>query len=199
MQVTAPKTTGGAFENYAQTLATCVKATQANDISGKPIDPETAVGQAIEMIRTASKSGGRVIFIGNGGSAAIASHMAVDYSTNGKLPAMALNDGAMLTCVSNDLGYENVFSHQIEMHGRSEDLLIAISSSGQSSNILNAVKTGKDIGMAVITLSGFKQDNPLRRDGDLNFYSESSAYGVVEISHLTLCHSFCDLHISDAT
>ena len=88
-------------------------------------------------------AGNKLIFVGNGGSAAItASHMATDYSKNGNIRALALNDSSMLTCLGNDLGYDRVFAKQIELHARAGDLVIAISSSGRSANILNAVGRG---------------------------------------------------------
>ena len=99
----------------------------------------------------------------------------------------------MLTCLGNDLGYERVFAKQIEMHGRAGDLLIAISSSGRSANILNAVEAGRAAGCAVVTLSGFTPDNPLRTLGDVNFYLNSDRYGFVEIGHLTICHAILDM------
>jgi D-sedoheptulose 7-phosphate isomerase len=140
----------------------------------------------------AHAAGNKLIFLGNGGSAAIASHMAADYSKNGNLRALALNDAAMLTCVGNDLGYDRVFAKQIELHGRRGDLVVAISSSGRSANILNAVAAAREAGCTVVTLSGFTPDNPLRQLGDLNFYVASDRYGLVEVSHLTLCHALLD-------
>ena len=83
----------------------------------------------------------RLFFIGNGGSAAIASHMAADFAKNGGVPALAFNDGASLTCLANDYGYEQVFALPLRQHMRSGDCLIAISSSGKSVNILNAANS----------------------------------------------------------
>ena len=119
--------------------------------------------------------------------------MAIDYTKNGGIRAMAMNDGAALTCLSNDLGYENVFAKQLEMHAREGDLLVAISSSGSSENILRAVGAARDRGCAVITLSGFSSNNPLRQLGDLNLYVPSGEYGFVEVTHLSLCHAMLDL------
>ena len=107
--------------------------------------------------------------------------------------ALAFNDAAALTCLSNDFGYEYVFAKQIEAHARPGDLLIAISSSGRSRNILAAVHQARLSGCRVITCSGFDDDNELRRLGDVNLYVRSHAYGVVEIAHLTLCHAMLDL------
>ena len=98
----------------------------------------------------------------------------------------------MLTCLGNDLGYDRVFAKQIELHARSGDFLVAISSSGGSPNILNAVQAAQSTGCTVITLSGFKPDNALRSKGEVNFYIASDRYGFVEIGHLTICHAILD-------
>jgi D-sedoheptulose 7-phosphate isomerase len=135
----------------------------------------------------------KVMFVGNGGSAAIASHMAIDYSKNGGFSALAFNDGAALTCLANDLGYDRVFAEQVAQHGRSGDLLVAISSSGSSANIVNAAVAARARDIAVLTLSGFEPDNRLRALGDINIYVPSGLYGFVEIAHLTFCHAILDI------
>jgi D-sedoheptulose 7-phosphate isomerase len=188
----------GKFSDYFATLERLLQATEASGRDGvMPL--ERALGSALDLARAAHERGGKLIFIGNGGSAAIASHMATDYSKNGGMRSLAFNDGAMLTCLGNDYGYEHVFSKQIEFHAFAGDLLIAISSSGQSPNILRAVETARKIGCDILTLSSFRPDNPLRRMGDLNLYVATSAYGFAEISHLTLCHSILDRAIAAAT
>lgn len=134
----------------------------------------------------------RIFFIGNGGSAAIASHMAEDFLKSASFAAMCFNDGAQLTCLANDLGYERVFSIPLMAHGRVGDILVAISSSGSSRNILNALEAVKGLGLTVITLSGFDSDNPLRKRGHVNFYVPSMKYGVVEVAHLAILHLILD-------
>lgn len=181
------------FESYLATLADALAETQATDREGRSLPVGDAVDWAIRAARAAHAAGCKLVFVGNGGSAGIASHQAIDYSKNGNMRALALNDSAALTCLANDLGYENVFSKQIEMHGREGDLLLAISSSGNSQNILNAVRQARSAKIGVVTFSGFKPDNKLRGLGDVNFYVPSSEYGFVEISHLALCHSILDL------
>jgi D-sedoheptulose 7-phosphate isomerase len=160
--------------------------------SGERLDMAEAVNQIMALARRTHAAGNKLIFVGNGGSAAIASHMATDYSKNGDVRAMALNDTSMLTCLGNDLGYDRVFAKQVELYARADDLVIAISSSGRSANILNAVKAARAAKCAVVTLSGFTADNPLRRLGDINFYVASDRYGFVEIGHLTICHAILD-------
>ena len=107
--------------------------------------------------------------------------------------ALAFNDASALTCLGNDLGYQNVFAKQLEFHAHAGDLLIAISSSGCSPNILAAVAAARTANVGVVTFSGFGRDNELRRAGDLNFYVRSSEYGFVEVAHLSLCHAILDL------
>lgn len=184
--------TAGDLNRYFTFLRHVLLNATATRPGGQDLDYAAAVSEAMQLARATHDAGRKIIFIGNGGSAAIASHMATDYSKNGGLRAMAMNDGATLTCLSNDLGYENVFAKQIEMHANEGDLLIAISSSGRSESITKAVRTAREKGGAVITLSGFAPGNPLRALGDLNFYVASDQYGYVEIAHLAICHAILD-------
>jgi len=177
---------------YFTTLSDHLSQTAVTSASGDALDIAEAVNRVMGWARAAHAAGNKLIFVGNGGSAAIASHMATDYSKNGDVRAMALNDTAMLTCLGNDLGYERIFAKQIELYARADDLVLAISSSGRSANILNAVKAARAAKCAVVTFSGFTADNPLRRLGDINFYVASDRYGFVEIGHLTICHAVLD-------
>ena len=185
------------ISQYFATLAHCLQTTMVSSGAGDTLTLDAAVGQLMAQAVDAHARGNKLIFVGNGGSAAIASHMATDYSKNGGVRALALNDGSMLTCLGNDLGYEQVFAKQIEWQARPEDIVIAISSSGRSPNILNAVKAARDAKCGVVTFSGFTPDNPLRKLGDINFFLASDQYGFVEIGHLTLCHLVLDFICAD--
>lgn len=147
---------------------------------------------AVAMVQQAKWDGRTIYFIGNGGSAAIASHMAADFLKNGNVAAQCFNDGALTTCLANDLGYENVFARPLLLHGKKGDVLVAISSSGQSKSILSAVEVAKTKGMGVIVLSGFSPDNPLRAMGDVSFYVPYDNYGTVEICHHAIIHAVLD-------
>jgi D-sedoheptulose 7-phosphate isomerase len=186
---------------YFTSLTRYLNDTVVTSAGGEPLALSEAVNQVMRQALQAHAAGNKLIFVGNGGSAAIASHMATDYSKNGDIRSVALNDSSMLTCLGNDLGYDRVFAKQIELHARPGDLVIAISSSGRSANILNAVKAARASGCAVVTLSGFTAGNPLRGLGDINFYIASDRYGFVEIGHLTICHAIldfiCGLRITD--
>ncbi len=164
----------------------------ATDDQGRSSDLAAAMDVILQKIQAMNKAQGKIIFIGNGGSAGIASHQAVDYWKNGKIRATAFNDASLLTCVGNDYGYAHVFEKPIEMFAQSQDILFAISSSGQSENILRGVGAAKKIGCQAVTFSGFAPENPLRALGDINFYVASQEYGPVEISHLTLSHYLLD-------
>jgi D-sedoheptulose 7-phosphate isomerase len=134
----------------------------------------------------------RIFFIGNGGSAAIAMHMATDWQKNGRFATFGPGDCSLMSCYGNDYGFDHVYSEQIERHGQLGDLLFAISSSGMSENILRAVDVANSKMMNVITLSGFGEGNFLRTRGQVNFYVPSNLYGTVEIVHLAILHSILD-------
>jgi D-sedoheptulose 7-phosphate isomerase len=142
--------------------------------------------------RNGERPGSKVMLVGNGGSAAIASHTAIDLVKNCGVRAMAFNDVSALTCLANDIGYEHVFAEQVRAHGFKGDTLVAISSSGKSANILKAVEQAHKRGIFVVTFSGFRPDNPLRASGQVNFYVPSMSYGHVELAHGIMLHAVTD-------
>ncbi len=150
------------------------------------------LAKAVELVLNTDDNNHKVMIIGNGGSAAIASHQAVDLWKNGGVRATAFNDASLLTCVGNDFGYEELFAQPISQFADRGDLLIAISSSGKSPNITKGVEAARKRGCTVIGFSGFQPGNPLSRLGDLNFYIKSDSYGIVEVGHLWLLHSVID-------
>ncbi len=180
------------MHKYIQRLSGLLENLETTNKKGKATNTDAALNSCIKAILSCAASKGKVIFIGNGGSASIASHQAVDFWRNGKIKAISFNDASLLTCLSNDFGYEYVFQKSIRMFAEKKDVLIAISSSGKSKNIINAVKEARRIGCGIITLSGFSKANPLRKLGWVNFYINSNSYGLVEISHLAICHYILD-------
>jgi len=152
------------------------------------------------MERTGLAEGtAKMILIGNGGSAAIASHIAIDYMKNGGFRTLCFTDPSMLTCFSNDYGYEYVYEKPISRLGNPGDMLIAISSSGRSKNILNAVKAAIARRMTVVTCSGFDEENPLRTLGEVNFYVPSHNYPAVEGVHMTILDSILQASLRSRT
>ena len=123
---------------------------------------------------------------------AICSHMMEDYAKIGRYRTFAFSDAALITCYSNDYGYENAMAEWLKVHMDEGDLLVVISSSGNSANIINASVEAKNLNGKVITLSGFKPDNKLRSKGDVNFYLPITNYGVVECFHQVITHTLLD-------
>lgn len=185
---------GLSTEAFADSLRRSYMETQVT--FGSPVKskklPE-ALERTRDMFRAAHKSGGKVIFIGNGGSAAIASHMATDYTKNGGIRSVAFNDAPTLTCMANDFGYENAFKKLIEYYAFKNDVVVCISSSGNSQNILRASGEARARNLKLITFSGFDPENSLRIGGNLNFYVPAGDYGLIEITHLTLLHTITSL------
>ena len=138
------------------------------------------VADAIMDVSARSK---KIILAGNGGSAAMASHVAVDLTKAARIRSINFNEADLLTCFANDYGYENVFEKAVEFYGDEGDLLVLISSSGQSKNVLNAAKKARGMDIGVITLTGFRRDNQLRQMGDFNLWVNSTSYNVVEMTH----------------
>jgi len=178
---------------YVATLADAIGHAEATDLTGQPMSLEDGCEWVRRAAHEAHDSGHKIMFVGNGGSAGIASHLAIDFSKNGGLRSLSFNDPSALTCLANDLGYENVFAKQIDLHARAGDLLVAISSSGRSPNILAAAAAARGRECRIATYSGFSRDNDLRLVGDVNFYVPAQEYGFVEIAHLTLCHAVLDM------
>jgi D-sedoheptulose 7-phosphate isomerase len=179
-------------DNYYSDLFSVINSIRITDGNGRNMTFSEGIDRVYTFIISQAKTGNKIIFIGNGGSAAISSHMAIDFWKNGKIKAISFNDGPQLTCLGNDFGYKHIFEKPIEMFAESGDILIAISSSGKSENILLGVQTAKIKGCKVITLSGFDDNNPLSSLGELNFYVPSKSYGPVEVIHHSICHCIID-------
>ena len=139
--------------------------------------------QASSMVWETHKSSKKIIIAGNGGSAAMASHVAVDFTKAASIRAVNFNEADLITCFANDYGYEHWVAKALEAYADKGDLAILISSSGKSQNIINATEKATEIGLSTITLSGFFKDNPLKKSGDLNLWVDSCEYNVIEMTH----------------
>lgn len=181
------------IEKYRRTIINLTDSIKVTKGKNYQVDMHQGVEMACNLVKKRSEEGGKIFFIGNGGSAAIAGHMAIDFWKNAKMPAMAFNDSSLLTCISNDFGYKHVFEKPLRMFASKGDVLFAISSSGKSKNILRGVNAAKAKGCDVVTLSGLNKNNPLRSAGYLNFYVPSLEYGPVEVIHQYICHCILDV------
>jgi D-sedoheptulose 7-phosphate isomerase len=161
------------FERYFDTIGACLREANHGDLV-----------TAGELICETRRRGGKAILVGNGGSAAIASHVAVDLTKVCGVRAVNFNEAGFLTCFANDYGYEHWVEKALEFHAVAGDMVILISSSGRSPNIVNGARQAGRQGLAIVTLSGFDADNPLRSLGSLNFWADSHSYNVVESTHL---------------
>tara|TARA_B110000008_G_scaffold174917_1_gene174572 strand:+ start:1644 stop:2210 length:567 start_codon:yes stop_codon:yes gene_type:complete len=139
---------------------------------------------ARDLILKTSLKKNKVLIFGNGGSASIASHVSVDLTKNAKIKCLNFNEASLITCFSNDYGFHHWTEKAIDFYGNDGDMLIVISSSGKSVNMLNAVKAARNRNFSsVITLSGFSENNPLSKLGNLNLWVDSNEYNFVENIH----------------
>lgn len=177
---------------YKERLLNYIDQTQFTTRKDQEIkDYDTSIDFLVEFICSNQKKS-KVFFIGNGGSAAIASHMTTDFMKNGGIKTCSLYNHATLTCLGNDYGYEYVFSKQLEMLCEKNDILVAISSSGNSKNIVNAIEVAKEKSAKIITFSGFEPTNTIRAMGDYNIYVPCSQYGIVESIHNMMLQQVVD-------
>lgn len=138
---------------------------------------------AAEVIETAAAAGRKTIVVGNGGSAGIASHVAVDLVKAAGRRAVAFHDPALITCYANDYGYGSWVAEAMNSYADPGDVAVLISSSGQSENIVSGAKAASEIGLSTVTLSGFEATNPLRSMGEVSLWVDSCVYNEVEITH----------------
>jgi len=139
--------------------------------------------ETVELIRQCRTRSGKLIFVGNGGSAAIASHLSVDFTKAVGLRSINFNEADLLTCFSNDYGYENWVVEALKAYVDDEDLVFLISSSGKSKNIINAADYCNSAEIPFVTLSGFNSQNPLKVLGTTNLWVNSDQYNFVEMYH----------------
>lgn len=139
--------------------------------------------EIVKILKEIKRKKKKVILVGNGGSAAMASHVSVDLTKICKIRAINFNEADLLTCFANDYGYENWVQKALSFYADKGDLLICISSSGQSKNIINGAKFAKKIGCKVVTLTGFGKKNKVRKIGHVNLWINSKNYNLVEMTH----------------
>ena len=150
----------------------------------------------VQRIREVKKKNAQVFIFGNGGSAAIASHAVVDLNKAAGVKSLCFTDPSLLTCFANDFGYENAYAQALKHHGTSNDLVIVISSSGQSENMIRVAKMAKQLSCGLVTFSGFASDNLLKSMGSENFYCPSMKYNMVENTHQVWLLAIIDAFIA---
>jgi D-sedoheptulose 7-phosphate isomerase len=154
--------------------------------------------RAADLIADRLRAGGKVLFCGNGGSAADATHLAAElvgrfYVDRAPLPALSLSDNASaVTCIANDYDFDEVFARQVRAHGRARDVLVALTTSGSSPNVLAAVAAAREVGLDVIALTGAAGDE-LAAASDLCLRAPSTDTPRIQEAHMLVGHTVCEL------
>lgn len=165
----------------------------------KPNDE--SIGELVKVrneLLEVSNNNKKVLIFGNGGSAAIASHVSVDLTKNAKIKCLNFNEASLITCFANDYGYERWVEKAIDFYGDKGDLLVVISSSGNSKNMINAVNAARNNNFkSVITFSGFSEDNSLKKLGDINLWVDNKSYNFVENIHQIWLLAITDMIIGN--
>ena len=146
-----------------------------------------------DRIAEARDSGRKLMLAGNGASASIASHLATDFSKQGGVRAMTFNDANLITALGNDCGYENWIAKALDFYADKGDVLILISSSGKSPNVVKAAHHAKELGLYVAAFTGFAKDNALGAASDINLWADSRSYNIVECTHMIWLTAVLDL------
>tara|TARA_B100001057_G_scaffold494743_1_gene591977 strand:+ start:223 stop:774 length:552 start_codon:yes stop_codon:yes gene_type:complete len=170
------------FDKYKNSINSLLNGISSNQLK-----------QTIKIINKTIKKKGKIYLIGNGGSASIASHVSVDFAKVARVPSSTFNNANLISCFANDYGYENWVTEAIKAYAKKNDMFILISSSGTSKNIVNAAKYCKNNSIDLVTLSGFKKNNPLSKLGKINFHIDSNQYNFIEMSHHIILVYFVDV------
>lgn len=177
---------------FIRQLHKVLRSTRASLRGGAPMELDPAMERAEALLAQVKARRGTVLCVGNGGSQVIAEHLEMDLCNRAAMGARAFTSTPVITALCNDHAHEEAYARLVRSQARPGDLLVAISSSGRSPNILAAARAAERLGLPVITFSGFDPDNGLRALGDLNFWVDSHDYSLVELAHESLAH-----HLSD--
>ena len=148
-------------------------------------------------IKITNQNKGRLIFIGNGASASLSSHAATDFTKQAKIPSIAFNDHNLITALSNDYGYEYWVTKAIEYYSEKNDMLIFISVSGESKNLINGIKFAKERKIKTASLTGSKETNTIKLNTDISLWVDSKAYNIVECIHTIWITLIIDMFVGN--
>ncbi len=182
-----------AWQQHVQSLTHLLGGLSFTHRDGTAVSQDAGFAEWADVTLRLRERRGTVYMIGNGASASMASHFAADLAKNGRLHTQVFSDLSLITAISNDMGYEHVFAEPLRRRGQRGDLLVAISSSGRSPNILSAVDVADELEISVVTLTAKDAANPLRKRGDLNLYVGATTYGLAETAHAAALHWWMDL------
>lgn len=185
--------------NFANRLHVCLNTASFTTFDGQTLSTDDGIEVWHAEGEKLRKRTGCLYLVGNGASASMSSHFAADLNKNAKIRTQVFTDAALITAVANDISYEQVFAEPLQRMAESRDMLLTISSSGNSPNILAAITVAREKRMSVVTLSGMNANNASRKLGDLNIYVNDMTYGMVETVHSALLHYWTDLLVASAT
>ena len=170
------------FENYSQEISKLLSNVDTNLIK-----------ETVDLIKKKIDSGNTIYIVGNGGSASIASHVSVDFAKVARVKSRTFNNSNIITCFANDYGHDNWVKEAILAYCSRGDLIIIISSSGKSLNMINAAKYCSENRYDLITFSGFDKNNELSKLGQINFHVDSKNYNYIEMTHHIILVSIVDI------
>ncbi|MDR1531591.1 MAG: SIS domain-containing protein [Clostridiales bacterium] len=182
------------LSNYTKATSDALNKT-ISTFDGKQQELDEAFEQWIHLVHDRKEKDGTFFFCGNGASCTMAEHLSHDCFQNADMKTYTISETSHITAISNDISYDDVFAYRIGKIGTPNDVLITISSSGNSPNVIKAINTAHEKGMFVVTLSGKGEDNKSRKFGDLNFYVPLPTYGLVESAHAVLLHALLDAYL----
>lgn len=160
--------------------------------------PITSLERLFALTTQTKRSNSKIIILGNGGSSAIASHAAIDFSKSAQIRAITFNDPSLITCLANDYGHSNWMKEALKLYACKDDLVILISSSGRSKNMLEAARYTSSQKLPLVTFTGMDLDNDLKEinSSGLNIHVPSYSYNFIENVHQCLLLSIVDAHAS---
>lgn len=181
------------WQNDVDRLHGLLSSVSFRDREGQDLKADEGFARWCDLTARLRAAQRTIYLIGNGASASMASHFSADLAKNGHLHTQVFSDLSLITAISNDISYDQVFALPLQRRGQAGDMLVAISSSGRSRNILAAAEIARSMKITLVTLSGMKPDNPLRQAGDLNIYIAADTYGLAETGHSAILHRWMDL------
>ena len=177
---------------HCDAFGALLKKAEFTDREGNSLAPQEAFARLTDLAIGCREKQSFCYCIGNGASASMAAHFAADAGKNAALRTMVFTDPALLTAIGNDISYTEVYAEPLRRYCGKDDLLLAVSSSGNSPNIVAAVRTARECGAAILTFSAMRPDNSIRALGDINIWVPASSYGDAESAHAFLLHYWLD-------
>jgi D-sedoheptulose 7-phosphate isomerase len=181
------------WQPYVDHLNQTLSCMQVSDGLGRTMDTDIGMDRWLHRTMALRENRGFLFLVGNGASSSIASHFSADLAKNAGIRTQWLTEASLMTAVANDISYERVFAEPLSWWMQPDDMLVTISSSGNSLNIIHAIETARQTGGYVVTVSAMASENQSRRMGDLNFYLPVDTYGLAESGHTAILHCWMDM------